>query len=297
MKMITSSSICVVRNRRTLFPAMVTGAVTVVVWGMSAGMAFAAAAASDSASNYVSVWGTSAPNNGSGFGNWGFTGGPNSGDYSTFLAGVANTPIVDTGGNAWAINVESVPLPGFLSIVRTFTPGPSASSALFNQTITFDLAVSGVPSPSSGGPAGYFAADVGSLEFGFQEDGPFTPYTFLINSTSNTDYYPLISASQWTAGLVVSISVSGALASPTESYTLMVSPFSGGGPIYSNSGTFDSSRFVPSEVNFVATGFDGDGYFNSINISPEPVPEPSGVALVGFGIGLAGAMRRMWKRD
>jgi hypothetical protein len=263
------------------------------VWGLSAGQAFAAASASDSASNYVSVWGLSPPNNGTGFGNWGLVGGPSSGDYNTFLAGISDTPIVDNGGNAWALTSNSLPLPGYLSASRVFLPGPSGSTSLFNQTISFDLAVSGVPSPSSSGPAGYFEDYIAGLDFGLQEDGPNAPYTFFENVTSDTVLDPAISLSQWEAGLAVSISVSGPLNSTSENYTLTVSPFAGGPALFSNSGTFDSSRFVPSNIGFADDGFGGTDYFNSLNITPEPAPEPSTIGLLG--IGLAGLVWRCRK--
>jgi hypothetical protein len=281
-------SICMAKK---CYALLATG----MVWGMSAGLALAAASANDSASNYVSVWGTSPPNNGTGFGNWGFNGGPSSGMYNTFLAGISDTPIVDGGGNAWALSANSVPISGYLAASRAFTPGPSASASLYNQTLSFDMAVSGVPSPSPSAPPGYFEVTVGSLSFGFQEDGSLAPYTYLDNTTSNTLVDPAISLSQWNAGLAVSISVSGALNSSAENYTLTVSPFSGGGPIFSNSGTFDSSRFVPSAVTFLDYGFGGYGYFNSLNITPEPAPEPSMIGLMG--IGLAGVWRGLkWRR-
>jgi hypothetical protein len=264
------------------------------VWGLSAGQAFAAASASDSASNYVSVWGLTPPNNGTGFGNWGLVGGSSSGDYNTFLAGISDTPIVDNGGNAWAIYANSVPLPGYLSASRAFLPGPSASTSLFNQTISFDLAVSGVTS----GPSGYFEVNLAGLDFGFQEDGPNRPFTYFQNVSGDTLVDPAISLSQWEAGLAVSISVSGPLNSTSEGYTLTVSPFAGGPALYSTSGTFNSATEVPDYVEFVDYGFGGNAYFNSLNITPEPAPEPSAIGLLGIGllgIGLAGLVRRRRK--
>lgn len=270
----------------------IAASVALLAFGFSGATAFAAATASDTAGNYTGgLWSTTPPNNGTGFGAWSVNVQNNDGPpyAGTFLAGPSDTPIVDGSGNAWGVYANTAQgntLPGVV-FTRPFTAGLSGSSSLFDQTFSFDLGSAGV------GPSqGLLSAAVGSaflLEYNglasgdnmfFGVDGA-TPGSIPVNFT------------QLNAGLNVSLAVSGAVNSPTENYTFTIAPFSGGAPIFTQSGTFDSSSFNTSQFQFTDQNTTGNGYFNSLNLTVESVPEPSSVAIFAMsGLGMLLAFRR-----
>lgn len=254
----------------------------VVALGLSGSLAFAAGTANDTASNYSGTGWSAAttPNNGSGFGAWNVTlsGGGAEGTYLSTGSAVA------TGGYAWGTYANSSGT-AEISISRAFTAGASSSSSLYNQTFSVDLTSAGI-GPSQGelaigfGNAFSFSyLGTGSDNFLFSVDGA-TPITTSVNY------------SELSAGIDVSLSVNGALASPTEDYTLTVTAV-GGGSLYTTSGTFDSSAYNTSSFNYLDSNTTGDNFFNNLSISPESVPEPSTLALCGLS-GVAGlvAIRR-----
>ncbi len=251
----------------------------IMALGLSGGMAFAAGTAADTASNYSGGgWGTTPPNNGSGFGAWNMT--VNNGNNPPYVGTYLDTgSSVVSGGYSWGTYANGSPGNGSLSITRPFTTGASTSSSLFNQTFSFDLSSGGV-GPSQGD----LSVQIGNA-FLFQYLGAGSDNFTFNDPTSGLITTP-VNFSALNAGLVVSLAVSGALNSSSEGYTFTVSPFAGGSPLYTTSGTFDSSAFNTSSFNYLDSNTTGNGYFNSLNITAEAVPEPTTLALVGLS-GLA----------
>lgn len=258
----------------------------ITVLGLSGGMAFAAGTANDTASNYNGPgWSATPANLGSGFGAWNITLNNNGSPpyVGTYLNGGG---AVASGGYSWGTYANGSPGNGSISITRPFTAGASTSSSLFNQIFSFALASDGV------GPGqGLLSAAVGSA-FSFSYDGAGSD-NFLLSVDGGTGASTTVNFSELNAGIVVSLTVSGALNSSSEGYTFVVSPFAGGGPLYTTSGTFDSSAYNTSSFNYLDSNTTGNGYFNNLSISPEAVPEPATLALVGLsGLAALAAARR-----
>lgn len=272
--------------------AFITASAALLALGFSGATAFAAGAASDTAGNYTGgAWSTSPANNGTGFGAWSVNvQNNNSPPYAgTYLAGSGDTHIVDGSGNAWGVyanNAQGATLPG-VTFTRPFTAGLSGSSSLFDQTFSFDLSSGGV------GPGqGLLSAAVGSA-FLLEYDGTGNTDSLLLGIDGGTLNAIGVGFTALNAGLNVSLAVSGALNSPTENYTLTVAPFSGGAALFTQSGTFDSSSYSTSQFQFTDQNTAQNGYFNTLNITAESVPEPSSVAMfAASGLGMLLALRR-----
>jgi len=262
----------------------------VLALALSGHIAFAAATATDTASNYGSSWSTSPPNSGSGFGSWTVIvnnndGPPYVGTYIAQSSSYGDT-INDAGGNAWATYANSGNGSGSISISRAFTAGPSTSASLYNQTFSYDLSSGGV------GPGqGLLSTEIGNA-FSLQYVGTGNVDSLTLN-TPTSSLNTGVGYGALNSGLAVSLAVSGALNSPSEDYTLTISPFSGGSPLYQTSGTFDSSSYNTSSFTFLDSDTTGNAYFNELNITAEAVPEPSTFVLIGAGVaGLWGLRRR-----
>jgi hypothetical protein len=260
--------------------------------GFSGATVFAAATASDTAGNYIGTWSTSPANNGSGFGAWSINvQNNNNPPYAgTYLAN-GGTPILDGSGNAWgtyANTAQGSTLPGII-FTRPFTAGSvSGSSSLYGQTFSFELGSAGV------GPAqGLLSAAVGTAFF-LEYDGTGSSDALQLSVDGGTLASTGVGFTALNAGLDISLAVSGAVNSLTENYTFTITPFSGGAALYTQSGTFDSLDYNTSQFQYSDINTTGNGYFNNLNISAEPVPEPATLAL--FGISGLGTLMMFRKR-
>lgn len=247
--------------------------------------AFAAATANDTASNYApSLWSTTPPNLGSGFGGWSITAANNTSPpyVGTYLDNAS--PII-SDGNSWGTYANGGNNNGILTIVRPFLAGGNGSASLYNQTFSFDLSSGGIGDGSGGPPNSYLDVDVGNA-FTFEYLGTGSD-NFLFNGASTpVNFFDLNS------GMIVSLAVSGALNSTAEDYTFTVSPFLGGSPLFTTSGTFDSSVGNTSAFTYIDSNTTGNGYFNNLDITAS-VPEPASAAFVGlFGFATLLAVRR-----
>ena len=240
---------------------------------------FAAATASDSSANYNSGnWGTTAPNNGTGFGDWGFT-----------LHDANNPPYVGTyygsggpianGGSVFGTYANGGDNGGSINILREFTAGLSGSTSLYNQTFSVDLTSAGVGNGNQGPVNSLLGINIGNA-FSFDYLGTGTD-NFLFNDGSGNVSTP-VNFTDLSGGLAIYLTVSGALNSPTEGYTFTVQNVSGSSTFFTTSGTFNAATANTSSFSYTDSNTTGDGFFNSLNISPEPVPEPATLALLGF---------------
>jgi hypothetical protein len=260
--------------------------------GLSISGVFAAGTASDTAANYTGgSWSTSPPNLGSGFGAWNFTDDNNnsSGPYAgTYLdqTSYGNSDGVLSAGYAWGTYANGGSGNGYVDMTRSFTAGPSGSTSLYNQTFSVGIGSSGI-----GGSGQSMSASIGSaFSVGYAGGGPDN----MLLSVDGGAATPLpVDFANLNAGLQISLAVSGPLNSATEGYTLTLSPFSGGPAYFVGSGTFDSSTYNTSSFTFADVNTSNDEFANNLNISPEVVPEPSTLTLIGVGVaGLISSRRR-----
>jgi hypothetical protein len=257
--------------------------------GLSASGAFAAATASDTAANYVGTWGTSAANLGSGFGAWSFAlNNANNPPYvGTYLdqTSYGNSDGVLSAGYAWGTYANGGAGNGSFAMTRPFTAGPSGSTSLYNQTFSLGIGSSGI------GPAGSsLGVNVGTA-FGLSYLGGGAD-NFLLSVDGGSATALPVTFGDLMSGLQIALAVSGPLNSPTEGYTLTLSPFSGGPAYYTGSGTFDASSYNTSSFTVVDSNTSNDGFVNNPAISPEAVPEPSTLMLLGINAGAALAFFR-----
>ena len=270
---------------------LIQGSAMVVALGLAGGSAFAAATASDTAANYApGSWSTTPPNLGSGFGAWNITlNNANSPPYvGTYLDN--SDPIV-TSGFAWGTYANGTGDNGSFNAIRPFTAGGSGSASLYNQTFSLDLASGGVGNGSGGPPNSSLGFSIGNA-FSFSYLGTGSDNFDFSAPGSGTIVTP-VGFSGLGSGLHVALSISGGLNSPGEGYTFTVSPFAGGSPLYTTSGTFDGSANSTSFFSYTDSNTTGNGYLNNLNISVEAAPEPSSLALMGLsGLATLIAIRR-----
>jgi hypothetical protein len=255
--------------------------------GLSVSSAFAAATAFDTAANYAGTWGTGAANLGSGFGAWQFdvennNNPPYAGTYLDQTS-YGNPDGVLSIGYAWGTYANGGPPTPQISMARLFTAGPSGSTSLYNQTFSVGIGSAGI-----GGSGSSITVEVG-LAFFLSYSGGGAD-NFLLNGN------PIpVNFSDLAGGFQFALAVSGPLYSTTEGYTLTLSPFAGGPAFFTQSGTFDSSSVsgITSFFDFIDTNTSNDQFVNNLSISPEGVPEPSSMVMLGFaGLTTLLAIRR-----
>jgi hypothetical protein len=242
--------------------------------GLAASGAFAAATASDTAGNYTTSWSASStPNLGSGFGAWSVPNNngnpPYAGTYLD-LASYGNPDGVTGGVASWGTYANGGPPSPFVDLVRPFTTGGSGSANLFNQTFSFGIGSGGI-----GGTGSSIGAAVGTaFSLGYAGGGP-DNFTLSVDGGAAT---PIpVTFANLNAGLLISLSVSGALNSTTEGYALTISPFAGGPAIYATSGTFNSAVYNTSSFTYSDNNTSNDQFVNALNITAEAVPEPASI--------------------
>lgn len=252
--------------------------------------AYAAGTATDTASNYSGGgWGLTPANNGSGFGAW-----------NVSLQNANNPPYVGTylstgsavasGGYAFGMYANGTGDNGAITITRSFTAGASGSSALFNQTLSFDLTSAGVGNGFGGPPNSLLQVNMGAA-FSLSYDGTGNDNRMHFSDGSGT-VQTTIDFSQLGAGIHISLAVSGPLGSSSEGYIFTVTQVSGGGTLFTQSGTFDSSISPVSYFSILDQNSTGDAFFNNLNISPEVVPEPTTIALFGLSLTMLAVFRK-----
>ena len=259
--------------------------VILTVLGLACANVFAAATASDSASNY-STWGVGAANLGSGFGAWNIAiNNNNNPPYAGAYLDNSSSAVAGSGGFSWATYANSATtlLPS-VSVTRPFTSG-NGSSSLVDQTFSVSLASAGV-GPSQGD----LSVGVGNaFLFDYLGSGP-DNFTLSVDGGSPVAVTQ-VPFSALSAGINISLTVTGLANSTAENYLFSVSPVSGGSALYTTSGTFDSSSFNTSSFNYLDSNTTGNGYFNNLSIAS--VPEPSSMALFALsGLAALVAFRR-----
>lgn len=259
----------------------------VAALGWSGVAAFAAATANDTASTYGGAWNATPANLGSGFGAWNIT--LNNANNPPYVGTYPDTSsAVASGGYSWATYANGGDGSGSIAITRPFTSGASGSSSLFNQTFSFSLASAGV------GPGqGNLAVGVGTA-FSLSYPGTVAGDSLYFSVDGGTPVPINVGfGASLGAGINISLAVSGALNSASENYIFSITPVSGGSPLYSTSGTFDSSAYNTASFSYLDANTTGNGYFNNLNITPEAVPEPTTLALAGLsGLVTLVALRR-----
>jgi len=241
--------------------------------GLSASGAFAAGLASDTAANYVGVWSATPANLGSGFDVWNnqTINGNNPPYVGTYMDQTSynNSDGVLAGGYAWGTYANGAPGNGEFILSRLFTASGGTAS-LLNQTFSIGIGSKGLSSGSIGLSIGT------AFSLGYAGGGP---------DTLSVDGGPAsvvpVTFAQLNAGLLVALTVTGPLNSTSEGYALSMSPFAGGAPLYTTSGTFDSSAYNTSSFSFATLNTSADQFANNPTIVL--VPEPSTWALLGWG--------------
>jgi len=263
--------------------------VIVMVLGLTGGVAYAAANASDTAANYVGTWGTTAPNLGTGFGPWANQAlNNNSPPYSgTYLDQTSynNSDGVLSADYAWGTYANGSPGNGQFILSRPFTAAGGTAN-LLNQTFSVGLGSKSLTS-------GTIALNIGTaFSLSYAGGGP---DNFMLSVDGGAGTVVPITAAQLTAGILVSLSVTGPLNAVNEGYRLAISPFAGGSPLYTTSGTFDSSAYNTSSFSFSDLNTSGDQFVNNPTIIA--IPEPCTLALLGMGAFGALAMYRRGTRE
>ena len=270
----------------TLKLTVKTSAIAVVM-GLSASVAFAAATAYDTSANYTGGWSASTtPNLGSGFGAWSILsndGGGSAPYCGTYLdlASYSNPDTVLTGGSSWGTYANSDPS-AFINLSRAFNTG-GGSASLVNQTFSVAFNSSGI-----GGTGQSIALSVGSaFTLAYLGGGA---DNMMLSVDGGAASAIAVNYAQMAAGINVALTVTGAVNSTTEGYSLVISPFAGGPALYTGTGIFDSSVYNTSSFTLANNNPANNQYFNNLSITS--VPEPSTVAMCLSGLAALLVLRR-----
>jgi hypothetical protein len=187
-----------------------------------------------------------------------------------------------SGGYAWATYANGGSGNGSLVASRAFNPG-GGSASLVNETFSIGMSSGGV-----GGAGQSVALLIGSA-FNLSYIGGVSDNFVLSVDGASASVVP-VNFANFAAGLDVALTVTGALNSTSEGYSLSINPFAGGSALYTTSGTFDSSTFNTASFQFQDNNTAGNEYFNSPTIVA--APEPSTLSLIALSGGALVFFRR-----
>ena len=285
----------------------------VAVLGVGGGFASAAMVASDNGANYITPgWSVTAANEGSGFGPWASyvtnnTSPPYAGTYLD-LPTYNNSPNIEAVGADWGTYANSGPPTPSTDLVRSFLPAPGGYSdpsglgTLYNQTFSVAMASNGI----GAGAALGFSLDTGqggsgstaisspalTLEYA---GGGADSMTLLDNNGTDNTAVPIAYANL-NAGINVSVAV-GFNPDGLNPYQITISPLPGNTTFTTPVVLTGSENGPLQQVNMFDDDTSGDGFFNSLSISPEAaVPEPATAGLIGAGAMLLTLRRRRNER-
>jgi hypothetical protein len=271
---------------------------------LSTGTVSASNFASDTASNYSGGgWGLTPPNLGSGFGAWTVTpvNGNNPPYVGTYLGGASS---VASGGYVWGTYANGTGDNGNMHLFRPFTVAgggysdPSTLGTLYNQTFSVSLSSAGIGNGSGGPPGSALGFQLATGQnFNTASTALYLVYRgtsagdnmYIWNNVTAVETPVAVTFAQLNAGITVSVAV-GNNPDGLNPFTLTVSPFSGGSPYATVTGTENGALQAVDLFDFNTTG---DGFFNNLNITPEAVSEPSSLALFGLsGVAMLLRLRR-----
>jgi hypothetical protein len=267
----------------------------------------AAMVANDNASNYAAGgWGNTPPNNGAGFGPWNvaITDGSNPPYVGTYLDSYGNAPNIATSGYTWgtysntpdATNANRIDLMRPLTVNPTGYQDPSGLGTLYNQTFSVAMLTGGLGNGNGGPPnsALGFSLETGQgpsatpvLTFEGIGYNSIDASVLIDNDGTNSSTVPVTYA-EFNAGIVVSVAV-GNNPDGLNPYSITISPALGGAPYY----TYSNYTSGPiQQVDLFDANTTGNGYFNSLNVSAESVPEPASIGLLCGAAVMLTARRR-----
>jgi hypothetical protein len=276
----------------------------IAILGLAGGSASAAMMASDNAGNYNGGnWGLSAPNNGSGFGNWASFATNNNGPPYAGTYYDTSGKNIGSSGNSWGVYANSAPPTPRVDLVRPFLPllggysDPSTLGTLFNQTFSVAMQTDGI---GGAGQALGFSLDTGQgagavsnpvLTLEYLGGGPTDNMTLIDNNGTDNATVP-INYADFASGILVSVQV-GATPDGLNPYTVTISP-APGNTQFSTPVVLTGSENGPiQQVDMFNNNAQYNGYFNSIAVSPEvAVPEPATIAVFGGAVMMLCARRR-----